>query len=203
NQFVQRTLGGWEVNSIFSMAQGSSLTIETNGISGATVNDVASTMSMLVGTGYNGNQRPLVTNIPCNTGRKGNQILNPAHFTLQGYVIGTFPSNLERRGDCYGAPNTNVDAQLAKNWTFKERYRVKFSMDFFNLFNHPNFNSANLEGSAYNPTAPVLCGDQTTPCSPTNNVITSYSAPGPSNGFGQAGSVSLGRQLQYTLRFTF
>ncbi|HEU4983293.1 MAG TPA: hypothetical protein VFT88_11485, partial [Acidobacteriaceae bacterium] len=85
----------------------------------------------------------------------------------------------------------------------KERYRVKFSMDFFNLFNHPNFNSANLEGSAYNPTAPVLCGDQTTPCSPTNNVITSYSAPGPSNGFGQAGNVSLGRQLQYTLRFTF
>jgi len=203
NQFVQRTLGGWEFNSIFSMAQGSSLTIETNGISGATVNGTASTLSMLVGTGYNGNQRPLVTNIPCNSGRSGNQLLNPAHFTLQGYVIGTFPSNLERRGDCYGAPNTNMDSQLAKNWTFKEKYRIKFSMDFFNLFNHANFNSANLEGSAYNPTAPVLCGDQTKPCSPTNNVITSYSAPGPSNGFGQAGSVNLGRQLQYTLRFTF
>ena len=49
-------------------------------------------------------------------------------------------------------------------------------MDFFNLFNHPNFNSSNLEGSAYNPSASLYCGgaDAThgSPCSPTNNVVT-------------------------------
>jgi hypothetical protein len=204
NQFMRQTVGGWQFNSIFTAAQGSSLTIVTNGITGASVGGAASDLSMLVGTGYNGNQRPLITDVPCNTGRHGDQILNPRHFTLTGYVIGTFPTNLERRGDCYGAPNTNMDAQVAKNWTFKERYRIKFSMDFFNLFNHPNFNSLNLEGAAFNPTAPVLCGDQTTPCSPTNNVITEGNEPiAPSNNFGQAGNVNLGRQLQYTLRFTF
>ena len=65
-----------------------------------------------------------------------------------GYTIGTFPSNLASRGTCFGAPNTNVDAQLAKNWTIKEKYQLKFSMDFFDLFNHPNFNSSNLEAQA-------------------------------------------------------
>ncbi|HEX5236003.1 MAG TPA: carboxypeptidase regulatory-like domain-containing protein [Silvibacterium sp.] len=204
NRLVQETAGGWEFNSIVTAAQGSSLTIETNGgVSGAPVGGVNSNLSALVGTGYQGNQRPLVTDVGCNTGRSGDQFLNPAHFTLNGYVIGTFPGNLERRGSCFGAPNTNMDGQLAKNWYIKEKYRIKFSMDFFNLFNHANFNTANLEGSAFNPTAPVLCGDQSSPCSPSNNVITSPNDPTAANGFGQAGSVALGRQLQYTLRVSF
>ena len=224
NTFVQKTLGGWEANSIFTMAEGSSLTIFTNGgVSGATVNGVASNLSALVGTGYQGNLRPLVSGLSsCNTGRNGDQILNQNHFTLNGYVLGTFPANLAHRGSCYGAPNTNFDGQLAKNWYIKEKYRIKFSMDFFNLFNHPNFNSANLEGSAYNPSAPLFCGgaDGThgSPCSPTNNVVTgmaqtvvnangtktTISVPvGIGSGFGQASAVAPGRTLQYTLRFTF
>jgi hypothetical protein len=140
--------------------------------------------------------------------------VNLQHFTLNGYALGTFPSNLASRGSCQGAPNTNFDGQLAKNWYIKEKYRIKFSMDFFNLFNHPNFNSANLEGSAYNPSAPLYCGgaDGThgTPCSPTNNIVTGMAGP---NGtsvpvatgstFGQASAVNPGRTLQYTLRFSF
>jgi hypothetical protein len=79
-------------------------------------------------------------------------------------------------------------------------------MDFFNLFNHPNFNSANLNGSGFNPTAPLLCGGGSTPCSPTNNVVTTPNDPGASTGFGQASAVNVAdgaRELQYTLRFTF
>ena len=209
NNFVQQTVGGWEFNSIFTAAEGSSLTVESNSISGATVNGVASGLSSLVGTGYTGNLRPLVTNIGCNTGRSGDQFLNVGHFNLNGYVLGTFPANIASRGSCYGAPNTNMDAQLAKNWYIKEKYRIKFSMDFFNIFNHPNFVTSNLEGSAFNPTGPVYCGGATAtsgqPCSPTNNVITNSLQPTPAspNGFGQASSVNSGRELQYTLRFSF
>lgn len=203
-QLVQQTIGGWEFTSIFSAAQGSSLTVETNGISGATVGGVASTLSSLVGTGYTGNQRPLVTNIGCNSGTHGNVIINTAHFTLNGYQIGTFPANLEHRGSCYGAPNTDLDGELAKNWYIKEKYRIKFAMDFFDLFNHPNFNSGNLEGTGFNPgSAGVFCGSQTTPCSPTNNVITGGS---PTPGFGAASSTNPDdghRELQYSLRFSF
>jgi Carboxypeptidase regulatory-like domain/TonB-dependent Receptor Plug Domain len=218
NKFVQQTLGGWEANSIFTMAEGSSLTIFTNGgVSGASVNGQTSGLSALVGTGYQGNLRPLVSgDSSCNTGRNGDQILNANHFTLNGYVLGTFPANLAHRGSCFGAPNTNFDGQLAKNWMVKEKYRIKFSMDFFNLFNHPNFNSANLEGSAYNPSASLYCGgadaNHGTPCSATNNVVTgmvSGAADGhavPVNigsGFGQASAVAPGRTLQYSLKFTF
>ena len=216
NNLMQQTLGGWEFNSIVSLAEGSSLSIFTNGgVSGATVTPAggtaeSSTLSALVGTGYIGNQRPLlVAGTSCNTGRNGEQILNVSHFTLAGYALGTFPSDLAPRGSCFGAPNTNVDSQLAKNWMIKEKYRIKFSMDFFNLFNHANFNSNNLEGSAFNPTAGVYCGGATAtsgaPCSPTNNIVSNGTTPTAASpaGFGQAGAVHPGRELQYTLRFSF
>jgi hypothetical protein len=162
--------------------------------------------------------------VGCNTGRHGPDLLNYSHFTLIGYALGTFPSNLASRGTCSGAPNTNFDAQFAKNWQIKERYRIKFSMDFFNLFNHPNFNSSNLEGTGFTSTSPLLCGGAQQPvpgggptglpCSPTNNIVTgaaSGSASSPSSvintpsGFGRAGAENLnaGRTLQYTLRFSF
>jgi len=208
NKLVQGTLGSWEFNSIFTMAQGSSDSVFTSGISGATVNGVQSALASLVGTGYTNNQRPLITQTACDA-RNGNQIFNPDHFTLIGYTIGTFPSNLAPRGSCFGAPNTNMDAQLAKNWYIKERYRIKFSMDFFNIFNHPNFNSSNLETANFGSSSGVYCGGATatsgTPCSPTNNVITSASTPTPSNlsGFGQASAVAPGRTLQYALKISF
>jgi hypothetical protein len=206
NKLVQNSAGGWEFNSIFTMAQGSSFSVFSNGASGAPVNGVSSTLNSLAGTGFGNNQRPLVTNVGCNVGRKGPAIENYEHFTLIGYTIGTFPSNLASRGSCFGAPNTNVDAQLAKNWSIKEKYQIKFSMDFFDLFNHPNFNSANLEGSGFTSSSPVYCGGATAtsgqPCSPTNNVITSASTP---TGFNSAATENLnqGRNLQYTLRFRF
>jgi hypothetical protein len=33
----------------------------------------------------------------------------------------------------------NVNASIYKNWKFKERYGVQFRAEFFNVFNHPNF----------------------------------------------------------------
>lgn len=195
--FVQSTLGGWEANSIVTLAEGSSLTIFSSGASGAD----GSTLSMLVGTGFSNNQRPLVTSIGCNTGRSGDQIINLNHFTLNGYVLGTFPSNMEHRGSCLGAPNTDADFQMAKNWYIKERYRIKFSMDFFNLFNHPNFNSGNLEGANFAATN-LVCGPAKTECTPTNNVVNDPQTA--SNGFGQATAIQgTARQLQYALKFSF
>ncbi|MGA2651459.1 MAG: carboxypeptidase regulatory-like domain-containing protein [Terracidiphilus sp.] len=206
NQLVQQTAGGWELNSIFIMAEGSSFSVFSSGASAATVNGVTGTLNSLVGTGYTSNQRPLVTNIGCSAGKNGPNLLNWSHFTLVGYQIGTFPSNLASRGTCTGAPNTNVDGQLAKNWMIKEKLRVKFAMDFFDLFNHPNFNSGNLEAIGYTASSGVYCGGATASsgsvCSPTNNIITGGNTP---TGFAQAGAENLneGRTLQYSLKLTF
>ncbi len=223
NKFVQQTLGSWEANSIFSMAEGSSLSIFSNSISGATIYNTDGTvketsgLSSLVGTGYENNLRPLrIHDINPNASRNGNQILNVNAYGLVGFPLGSFPSNMASRGSAFGAPTTNMDAQLAKNWYVKERLRIKFSMDFFNLFNHPNFNSNNLEGSAWNSPTPVYCGGASKysghACSPTNNIITpdpdnagtsSYNPNYTPGGFGQASTVHPGRELQYTLRLSF
>jgi hypothetical protein len=200
NKLVQTTIGGWELTSIFSAAHGSSLTVFTNGVNGGT----GSTLNSLIGTGYNGNNRPLTTGVSCNSGMKGSQIINPAAFTLTGYAIGTIPSNVERRGSCFGAPTTDLDGQIGKNWVFNERYRLKFAMDFFDMLNHPNFNSGGLEGTGYSPSSTVSCGG--TVCTPTNNVITSQPDPNQLTGFGKVYALQVGRgnrELQYSLKFSF
>lgn len=196
NELVQQTIGGWELNSIFTAAHASSLTVFANGsYNGGAV-------SGLIGTGYIGNNRPLTTGTSCNAGQKANQILNVNAFTLVGYTLGTIPSNIESRGDCYGAPTTDLDAQLAKNWTLHERYRIKFAMDFFDLLNHPNFNSNGLEGTGYAP-ATINCGNAPCGASNPNRVVTSQSAV---TGFGSVQALQVGRsnrELQYSLRFSF
>ncbi|HWG21008.1 MAG TPA: carboxypeptidase regulatory-like domain-containing protein [Terracidiphilus sp.] len=192
NALVQNTAGGWEFNSIFSAAHGSSLTVFMNGGSG--------NVSQLIGTGYNGNNRPLTTGQSCNAGEKGNHILNSGAFTLIGYTLGTVPSSIERRGYCYGAPTTDWDSQLAKNWQIKERYRIKFAMDFFDILNHPNFNSSGLEGTGW---VPPSFGCGAGGCSASNPTITTQA---PVTGFGTVSTLQIGRgnrELQYSLKFSF
>jgi hypothetical protein len=88
--------------------------------------------------------------------------------------------------------------QLAKNWKFRDHYNIKFSMDFFNIFNHANFITSNLEGTGFSGSN-LQCGVNA--CSPTNRIVTA--APAQGNGWGQANNVQPGRELQYTLRFDF
>ena len=224
NSFVQQTLGGWELNSIINIQSGASFSVYSNIGGGKDVNAGVSPMAIpnlpvgalpcgnpavtpgttladcyqlnsLTGTGFGNNQRPDATGIACNAGQNGNQILNTGAFTLTGYTIGTVGN--AHKGSCYGADARTADVQLAKNWKIKERYGIKFQFDFFNLLNHPNFDSFNLEGAGYVPGS-VACGS--TACSPVNNVITSQTAV---TGFGTAGSVHPGREIQYTLKFTF
>ena len=203
NFLIKNVVGGWEANSIFTAAHGSSLSAFANGGYASSGTDGStSTINSLIGTGYVGNNRPLATGVSCNSGEKANQILNPNAFTLVGYTLGTVPANIAHRGTCYGAPTTDLDGQLAKNWTVKEKYRIKFAMDFFDLLNHPNFNSSNLEGAGYAP-ATITCGDGTTACSTTNNVITGQAAP---PGFGSTQTLQNGRsnrELQYSFKFQF
>jgi hypothetical protein len=222
NAFVQQVLGGWSLNSIISIQSGASFSVYSNlgqGKDSLFQTGKASTfvnpepipgapgpcnitnpnncyqLSSLTGNGFVNNNRPDATGVACNSGQHGNQILNQAAFTLTGYQIGTVGT--AGRGTCYGADNRDFDMQLAKLWKLHDRYGIKFAMDFFNIFNHPNFNSGNLEATNYVPGS-VTCG--VAACSPQNNIITSQS---PVTGFGTAGSAHPGREIQYSMKFTF
>jgi hypothetical protein len=193
SNLMQQTVGGWELNSIVSVETGASLSVFSSGASGID----GSTLSSLTGNGFSNNNRPDVTGISCNAGETGKQILNPGAFTFTGFALGTIGS--APRGYCFGPDNRNVDVQLAKNWIFRERFHLKFSMDFFNLFNHANFYGSQLEATGFN-ASNLVCG--TAACSPTNNIVTGQTGS-PNANFGQASAVHPGRELQYTLKFSF
>lgn len=215
---VRETLGGWEANTIFTAESGNSLSVFTNGIGDAanggapgakvcTINGVPNQpcyLSSLSGTGYGNNQRPnIVAGTSCNSGTSGLQVLNPNAFTVIGYQIGAIGN--APRGACHGPSYVNADFELGKNWYFGERFRLRFTMDFFNVFNHTNFdtgsiNSTNFVSGSVNCGTPDPMSGAFQPCSPTNNIITKSSV---GSTFGQATATKTPRELQYGLKFTF
>ncbi len=222
NKLLTGTVGGWEVTGITTAANGNSFTIYQGGAentsslapttnSGGTTTAAVSTLNALVQTGYTAPLRPLLSGQSCTTGRHGNTIINPNAFTLVGYTIGTIPSNIEPRGFCGGPNYINTDFSLDKNWKIMERATLQFRLDFFNLFNHANFNPSSLSQGA--PFSQINCGPtvglsatgaaQYAPCSPTNNVVsTQVLTPG----FGTSNAVIGGnssRQIQYGIHINF
>jgi hypothetical protein len=211
NTFVKEVAGGWEMNNITTIENGSSLSVFSSGASGQCYTGggpnclISSNLNSLVGTGFTNNQRPLVTGIACDSSIPGapkDQILNPAAFTLVGYALGTIPAGMAGRGICSGPGDVNFDFQFAKSWYIRERVRIKFSMDMFNIFNHANFNGGNLEGTGFN-AQNLVCGNANNGvCTAANNVVTSFNT-GANGSFGQANAVHPGRELQYGLKITF
>jgi hypothetical protein len=213
NAIVRNTLGGWELNSILNVSSGASLSVFSSGATGygsCTSADVtagtcvsgSSALNSTQGSGYTNNNRPnVVSGVSCNASENGRQILNANAFTFVGFAIGS--DGTAGRGICSGADYRDMDMQFAKNWYFKEHYRVKFAMDFFNLFNHANWGS--VENANFNANN-LICGAPTAgvyaPCSATNNVVTKFAGQ-PNQFFGQATAVQPGRELQYSLRFYF
>ena len=232
NAFIRETAGGWEFNTIFTAENGNSQTVYQNGISPATalldpnasplncvVNGVGfpCSVNQLTGTGYGNNIRPnAVPGVGCNSGQNGPNIANPNAFTLIGFAIGSVGN--AGRGTCQGPHYVNADFGLYKNWHIKERFNLRFSMDFFNAFNHANFDANSVQGIGnqsgffYNGSG-VYCGAKNAggfyePCSPTNNVISAYGNSSPTIGgansvFGIANGTKNARELQYGLKFTF
>ena len=217
---MQGMLGGWEVATIVTSQNGNNFTIfqgahennlGTDPLTGTTYSSQLNQSGALVQTGFTSPLRPLLTGQSCVSGRHDNTIINPGAFTLIGYALGTIPSNMAQRGICGGPNFNNTDMSLDKSWPlFHEKATIKFSMDFFNLFNHPNFNPASL--SQGSPISAVNCGgaigaNESTghalyaPCSATNNIISSQDLQ---TGFGtSSGLIGNARQIQYGLHINF
>lgn len=127
--FVDQVLGGWQLNSIVTIYSGIPLDV----FSGAPPN-----YNGLAANPANGGLRPDLVpgqSIYLHTS-DSTAYLNPAAFALP--PLGTF-GNLTR-GMVRQPSIHNVDFSLAKNWSMRERYRLQFRAEFFNLFNHTNFN---------------------------------------------------------------
>ncbi len=128
NKLVRGTAGGWELSTILNLASGPSLTPVIG--------------SDYAGIGDSGAQRPMrVPGQSCRaSGGNGRQWFNPNAFTLNGLQIGQIGNS--GVGICSGPGNSDVDLSLRKNFRITERIKMQFQMDFFNLFNHPQYQAS-------------------------------------------------------------
>jgi hypothetical protein len=214
---VRGTLGGWEVSGIVTAMSGASMSVSLYNVTDVQTNWAPTavrentcgtsggsngcTLQSLSGTGFRFTDRPnAAAGVSCNSGSNGDQLWNQNAVTLIGFTVGSVGS--APRGVCFGPDLVNVDIQFAKNWTIKERFRLKFSIDAFNLFNHTQFKADGFNaGIAGN----VNCGPadgsgRYQPCGPSNHVITRWDGPGT---FGQATTTRPAREFQYGLKLTF
>jgi hypothetical protein len=215
NSLTRTALGGWELSTIATLEDGASFTIYDASSSGTGV------QTGLFGTsgGFN-NSRPLIVpGAGCNSNVHGQQIVNPAAFTLNGFVIGqTLQSTLEPRGYCFGPAYKNADLAIYKNFKVRERVGLQFRLDMFNAFNHVNYRGNASGATAINTEIGAsnglqgFCtqaafaagpgGIQNNGCSATNNTIIA-SQFAKNSTFGQATAALTPRQIQYGLRITF
>ena len=152
NGFVRNAFGSWELSSIVSYATGPSVTPFINSASGG---------SDFSGTGNGGNENPMrVAGQPCHaSGADSRQWLNANAYTMNGFQIGKLGNS--GFGICTAPGNSDVDFSLRKNFKLTERVKMQFQLDFFNVFNHPQYRADNL-GLGLNFSAPALKNDDPT-----------------------------------------
>jgi hypothetical protein len=199
NALVRGVLGGWEASTIVSASSGPSITplVSVQGLGDPSG----------VGSGTaTGKERPdRVPGQPCRlSGADSKTYLNPNMFTVNGFQLGQIGN--AGVGICSGPPSRDVDMGVNKNFKLTERFRMQFRMEFFNLFNHPQYVANDVIGNAtiaFN--APVF-GNASGAAVPLTSATQILSAtPAPSSTYGQAQNVRQTgfRQIQYALKIFF
>ncbi|HEY3841065.1 MAG TPA: TonB-dependent receptor, partial [Bryobacteraceae bacterium] len=120
---VEWILGNWALNGITRVTSGSPLSFSTS---------VNNTHSLGGGSRPNTNGVNAVVSNP-----NIYQWFNTATFTAPAAF--TF-GNVGRTTNVFSPGIVNFDASIFKNMIFHERYTLQFRAEFFNLFNHENFN---------------------------------------------------------------
>jgi hypothetical protein len=127
-RFLEAAAGNWNIGGIVSLHSGEALECEA----GADVANVGG-----------GTQRCNQIGQPYGGGGSGFQQtktswLNPAAFNTVPYTFGA-----ESRNNLVGPQYKDVDFSAFKDFPITERYKVQIRAEFFNVFNHTNFNQPN------------------------------------------------------------
>lgn len=121
-------LGGWELQGIQSYTSGLPLTIDASIGESNTNGDAEERPNRVLG-------------VPLYPAHKDPSLwYNPAAFTATAF--GTYGNS--GRNILYSAPQVGVDTSIFKDFAIKERARLQFRSEFFNMINHPNFRADSL-----------------------------------------------------------
>jgi hypothetical protein len=150
-------IGGWELQGIQSWSSGLPYTILESNDQNNNLGDTEEHPDRVSGV-------PLYP-----SDQNASQWFNPAAFTLQPF--GTYGNS--GRNIIWTAPQLQIDTSLFKDFAMKERAKLQFRLEFFNMINHPNFRA--------------------------NSLISSFNAPGA----GSFTAAQPGRQIQFALKFIY
>jgi hypothetical protein len=144
---VSYLAGGWQVGTILTATSGSPYTVTVGG-GGDPLN-----------TGFNGDfsmdYADLISGCNATPGVTTNasgQLLafNPNCFAVAPPVVGGVLVGNSGRNRFYGPGLTTVDFSTFKNFSFREKLKVQFRAEFFNVLNHPNFAAPNFLNDSNN-----------------------------------------------------
>jgi hypothetical protein len=145
NRWMERLLGGWSTSQIFTAASGSPFG-ETDG-SDVSLSGVGSDRPNVVGNPWKAG--PVAANPNCNAPNAiGTEraYFNPCAFMLQ--PSGTFGN--EGRNVLFGPGHYNLDTRISRSFHIREKYRLDFLGEAFNILNHAWWSnpSASMSGTS-------------------------------------------------------
>jgi hypothetical protein len=147
-----KMLGGWTVNSIVTLQGGFPFTPQLS-YNPTNSGDTRNPVRPFVNPNFSG---PVIEGSP-------NQWFNPAAFLAPPNASG-FAGNLGR-DTLIGPGLATWDLSLLKDIPLRERLRMQFRAEFFNVLNHANFNAPNaivFTPTGVSPTAGLITSTATT-----------------------------------------
>jgi hypothetical protein len=154
---LNRVLEGWYLSGIYTARTGDPLTVnEGAGVWGGSLflgfNSGAiplvnpDSFSHSINRGVAGSNNTGVTGDPKTGGSGLNLFSDPASvFSQFRRVNVSTDGRAGRANPLRGLPRWNVDVSLGKKTTITERVKLVFAADFFNIFNHVDFNNPSLD----------------------------------------------------------
>jgi hypothetical protein len=144
NRPERAILGGWETGSILTVASGTPFTVLMSGgdLLGQNNTDPYQYPDRLNGPGCSN---------PINAGNPSDYVKTQCFAPPNPiYRLGT-----SGRNSIIGPGLVNLDFSLFKNIPIRESLKAQFRAEFFNIVNHPNFNSPNDNRAILNPDGSV------------------------------------------------
>lgn len=139
DHLASRIIGGWQINTILTFETGTPFTVTAADQSGTGPSHA--NRASCIGNAFSGATSDRGKFV--GTGAPGFYI-NAAAFSLP--AAGTFGTCAPRL--FHGPGIENVDFSVFKNFVITERARIEFRSEFFNLFNHANFQNPS---ASFNP----------------------------------------------------